>query len=283
MPTKRDWTRREVELVVNDYMEMLILELSGKQYNKSATRRTLLQKLDNRTEGSIERKRMNVSAALLDAGLPSIDGYKPYSNYQAVLSDVVDEIVISDLRFKQALDLDMTSEIRVPKVEDILSVLESEPERKGKVRDKVADAKSRRSPLGLNYLEIDAANTSLGLAGEEFCINYEKARLIYEGAEAHAERVEHIAETEGPSAGFDVLSFESNGQDRLIEVKTTKFGRRTPFFITPNEVRFSAENEKRYHLYRLHNFMKSPRFFILRGSVAANCELKASEFKAFLK
>lgn len=279
----RNWQRWEVELIVIDYIEMLLNELSGVAYNKSATRRALMTKLDARSEGSIERKRMNISAALIDAGLPSISGYKPYSNYQGLLAEIVDEKVASDPRVKALLDRDVLGAVVAPSVEDILESFEHPPTRNNQDRVFARDREPRRPPLGLNYLEIDAANAILGTAGEEFCLRYEQARLIYEGAENLADRIEHVAETVGPSAGYDIKSFESDGSDRFIEVKTTKYGSRTPFFISPNEVRFSARNSRHYQLYRLHSFKKNPRLFMLPGSVEASCELYPSQLKATVR
>jgi hypothetical protein len=50
------WSREEVEATVVDYFHMLVLELSGQTYNKSAHRRALLQKLVARTDGAVELK-----------------------------------------------------------------------------------------------------------------------------------------------------------------------------------------------------------------------------------
>jgi hypothetical protein len=61
-----DWTRSEVEAIVEDYLSMLAAELAGAPYNKAAHRRALLPRLQNRSEQSIEFKHANISAALLD-------------------------------------------------------------------------------------------------------------------------------------------------------------------------------------------------------------------------
>jgi hypothetical protein len=91
MKSKRPmpWQPGEDELIVCDYIEMLNKQLAGVSFNKSATRRALLPKLYFRTEGSIEMKRMNISAVLRDLGQPFIIGYKPASNYQKSLKDCV--------------------------------------------------------------------------------------------------------------------------------------------------------------------------------------------------
>ncbi len=83
------WSEIEDTLIVTDYLAMLQEVTRGKKVNKSATRIALLKHLNNRTEGSVEMKRMNVSAAMVDLGLPYLPGYRPASNYQAKLKDIV--------------------------------------------------------------------------------------------------------------------------------------------------------------------------------------------------
>lgn len=59
------WNRQEVEATVADYFHMLMLELSGQSYNKSAHRKLLQQHLGGRTDSAIERKHQNISAYVL--------------------------------------------------------------------------------------------------------------------------------------------------------------------------------------------------------------------------
>ena len=135
-------------------------------------------------------------------------------------------------------------------------------------------------PLDINYLAREAANQSLGNAGEEFAERYEIARLVAARRESLAARVERVSRTRGDTTGFDILSFEVDGRERLIEVKTTRYGRHTPFFMTRNEVRTSETHSAQYALYRLFQFRDTPRLFVLPGSVRANCELDPSIYEA---
>lgn len=84
-----DWTRLEVEAIVADYLKMLSLELAGQSFSKTAHRRTLQQKLNGRSDGSIEFKHCNISAVMIDLGFPNIRGYQPRFNYQSLLREVV--------------------------------------------------------------------------------------------------------------------------------------------------------------------------------------------------
>lgn len=40
-----------------------------------------------------------------------------------------------------------------------------------------------------------------------------------------------------------LLPFEATGKERVIEVKTTAFGKETPFLITRGEVAFAKEHD----------------------------------------
>ncbi|WP_419602516.1 hypothetical protein [Thiolapillus sp.] len=73
----KNWSEAEVEAAVEDYFNMLRLELAGRKYNKTEHRRALMENLDNRTDSSVELKHQNISAVLIEMGIPYINGYKP--------------------------------------------------------------------------------------------------------------------------------------------------------------------------------------------------------------
>jgi hypothetical protein len=131
-----------------------------------------------------------------------------------------------------------------------------------------------------NYLEQEAHNSALGRAGEQFVLRYERTRLLRLGLDRFADRLEHVAVTVGDREGFDIRSFGEDGSDRLIEVKTTNFGSRTPFFVTANELSVSKRNSGKYHLYRLFHFRKSPRQYQVQGALDGSFSLNATVFRA---
>lgn len=274
-----DWSRAEVEATVADYLTMLAAELAGVPYSKAAHRRALLQILDDRSEQSIEFKHSNISAVLIELGFPYISGYKPRSNYQKLLYDVVADRLGSSRQLLNVAAADADLPIVVPEVDDILSVLTKPPTPLSEVRS-AKEPPPPRAAFSVNYLEREARNRSLGAAGEEFVINFERARLIHLGKETLAAKIEHTSQMRGDAEGFDILSFEDSGAERLIEVKTTKYGRETPFFVSRNEVAASESRAKHYHLYRLFGFRIAPRMFTLHGALSTTCRLSASTFLA---
>lgn len=275
-----DWTRDEVEAIVDDYLSMLASELSGTSYNKAAHRRALRPRLDGRSDQSIEFKHANVSAILLAAGFPYIGGYKPRSNYQALLAEVVSDRISQSIELQEIAAADADRPIVVPEVEDILAVLQY---RRGSVATpfRAAEPTFRRIRLTTNYIEREARNRSLGTAGELFVLNYERARLVHAGQEALASKIEHTSRVRGDHEGYDVLSYEAHGAERLIEVKTTKYGADVPFFVTRNEVATSETQSSCYHLYRLYDFRAAPRLYTLPGAISQSCLLSAENYLAF--
>ncbi|RZU00919.1 DUF3883 domain-containing protein [Rivibacter subsaxonicus] len=274
-----DWRREEVELIVADYLAMLTLELTGQHYNKTAHRRRLLELLNGRSNGSVEFKHGNISAVMLELGFPYLRGYKPRANFQRrLLTEVVSEQV---QRHRVLDDAAMAAALRpVEKadVSDFSRVKAPAPQRALVAREQAAIY--GRLPIKRDYLQREAQNRALGLAGEEFALSFERWRLAGLGAGQLAERVEHVSRTQGDGLGFDIQSFEVDGRARYIEVKTTAFGERTPFFASANEVRFAQENTEQFRLYRLFDFRAAPRLFELAGAIERHCSLDPATYRA---
>ena len=272
------WTEQEVEVAVQDYFDMLLKEIQGESYVKAEHNKNLLPKLNNRSRGSVEYKHENISAILLELGIPPIDGYKPQRNYQGLLRDVV----------LKKLD------IHRPKLVAVANKLESEqPPSKQEVDwesalvdppDQLPKKKSAAPPKSQKAGKIDFAaresgNRKLGRMGEEFILQYEVYRLETSGKKKLATQIEWVSEKDD-SAGFDILSFTDAGNERFIEVKTTNYARSFPFFISKNEVAFSNSNQDQYALYRLFTYRTKPRFFVLPGDIQSHCSLEPRVFRA---
>ncbi|MCK4505857.1 MAG: DUF3883 domain-containing protein [Candidatus Aegiribacteria sp.] len=274
------WSEVEIRAIVQDYFIMLQAEIKGIDYNKTAHRRKLIQQLNSRSHGSIERKHQNISAVLIEMGCPYISGYKPLGNYQRKLfHDVIAEMLGDYVPLLDSIAADADSAVDIPIIDNILDVLVIPPE-PFMPHEKRISLEKQQYRAKANYLAREAANAALGSAGECFILNYEHARLIYLGRENLADRVERISETKGDQAGFDILSFDETGKDRYIEVKTTKYGKQTPFFVSSNELNFSKQNSEKYHLYRLFQFRKEPKLFTLQGYLENNFRLAATTFRA---
>ncbi len=276
-----NWSQGEVEATVADYFNMLDKELHGQDYNKTEHRHQLVALLNKRSEGAIERKHQNISAVLRDIDFPFINGYKPLGNYQQMLFSIVYNRLENDKTLVDYIKQQVESPARIIGVDDILTRLIKPPVANHLDSNKLATHQSIKPfRTGLDYLAQEAKNQSLGLAGEQFVIKFEQARLIQAKQERLASKIEHVSKTIGDSAGFDILSFEESGQDRLIEVKTTAYGSLTPFYVTRNEIEQSVKADSSYYLYRNFTFRRDPKLFTKNGVLAKSFNLEPVEYLA---
>lgn len=275
------WSREEDEATVADYFNMLAAELAGQQYSKAEHRRRLQVVLNNRSEGAIEQKHMNISAVLREMNFPWIAGYKPLPNYQALLLNVVEERLKDGSVVDRAALAATEMPAVTPLMEDFSGVVEDPPHLALRAEQMPPRNREKRSPvLQRDYLSREARNSSLGFAGEEFVLGFEHWRLAVNGKGKLADRIEHVSKTKGDGLGYDILSYELNGQERLIEVKTTAFAKETPFFVTRTESDVSREEADSYHLLRVFEFRKSPKLFSLRGAIESHCYLDPVTYRA---
>ena len=136
---------------------------------------------------------------------------------------------------------------------------------------------------GLN----ESRNRELGLAGEKLVFAREIKNLIDKGRRDLADQVVHVSVNEGDGAGYDIRSYDPNGQLKYIEVKTTKCSTsQASFFISANEIEFSKEKSDNYFLYRVYDFddnSNSGKFFIIQGNLYESLELLPAQYKASLR
>ena len=128
--------------------------------------------------------------------------------------------------------------------------------------------RAKKSP---DYAAKDASNRELGLKAELLVLDYERIRLINAGKGELASKVIHTSVVQGDGAGFDIKSFNDDGSIRYIEVKATRGSLNSDFYMSPNELKFSALHASSYYLYRIYDMnSKSGQasFFILEGDVS---------------
>src|SRR5215467_11122963 len=178
------WTREEVEATVSDYLHMLTQELAGQSYSKTEHRRALQRRLDNRPEGAIERKHQNISAILREFGCPWINGYKPLSNYQHLLWEVVSQQVASNALFDQVALKAAEQPAAAPIISDFEQLVVAPPSISQSAKEVRREYAANRTGVKRDYLEREARNASLGRAGEEFVADYERMRLRAAGKQS---------------------------------------------------------------------------------------------------
>lgn len=270
------WSQQEIAATVADYMLMLQQELAGQRFNKAAHRRALLEKLNGRSPAAVEKKHQNISAVLRASGRVWINGYKPLSNVQAALGEEVEQWLLHHPEFDELLTAAVDQPAIVPTHFDFSDFLVARPEpATNSVREPTIAYRLQRPQLQRDYAAREASNRKLGEAGELLVLGYERQRLIMAGCHHLADRVEHVAKTKGDGLGYDIHSYEPNGRDRLIEVKTTAFAKETPFYASHNEIEFSHDHAELFVLSRVYGFRQAAHAFELPGSIKRNCQLDA--------
>ena len=133
-----------------------------------------------------------------------------------------------------------------------------------------------------DYLLKAQKDKKTGDLGEELVFEYEKKRLIAAGKADLANSIDHVARTQGDGTGYDIKSFDVDGTLRFIEVKTTKHGINTEFFMSPNEMEFSQLNQQNYFLYRVYDLKLVPlggSLYIHKGDILDGFDREATEFR----
>ena len=285
-----DWTGTEIEAIVADHFAMLGEDIAERPYNKAAHNRAL-QALTGRSKGSIEFKHQNISAVLLGFGQPWIPGYKPAINFQAALVDGVRRWLDAHPEWlaprdwwtpSLAAEAQGGSGAHVLR-EDVPPLWIGPPPTHRNEPPPVDPQVLAAFGQKWDVAAPDARNRALGKAGEALVLHHECAALAQAGRDDLADRVRWTSEQDGDGYGFDILSFEPDGRERLIEVKTTNGWERTPFHISANEVAVAQARADEWHLVRLWNFARRPAAFALRPPLEAHAELTPTSFLAALR
>jgi hypothetical protein len=278
----KDWSKDEVAHVVTDYFDMLRQELLGETYNKTDHRNALRPKLAGRSGPSIEFKHANISAVLVNLGLPYIDGYKPRGNYQGLLAHAVKSYLNEHPDYLESLTTaPVVSPTKAPTISwaSPKKLFDKPPDRV--VLPKPGKPWLTRKGRQVDFAERDAANRRLGRLGEEFVVELERRLLTAAGRDDLVCKVDWVTRSLGDGLGYDVLSFSLvDGSEQLLEVKTTGLGKFFPFYVTGTEVRCSEDTATRYHLYRVFDFSRDPRVYVLSGSLRDTCRLEPVQFLA---
>jgi hypothetical protein len=264
------WQDDELDAIVADYFVMLSADMAGEPYVKSRHSSALMARI-GRSHRSVEFKHQNISAVLDELGLPWIPGYRPKSNYQNSIFDAIDRY--------------LTQHREILEIVPALPTLTSAPSTifvPAPMRREAPPIPIRLQRLVRKFdpVERDHRNRSLGKAGEAFVVEVERQQLEKIDRMDLARKVRWVAAEDGDGAGYDILSFDQRGRERLIEVKTTNGAARTPFFLTRNEHELAMERPTDWHIYRVHFFARDPLIFTIVPPLENALILRAETWRA---
>ncbi|WP_374275890.1 DUF3883 domain-containing protein [Brevundimonas sp.] len=302
-----DWQDDELDAIVADYFAMLAAEQAGEAYVK-AHQAKALSALTGRPQKSVEFKLMNLSYALSELGLPIIRGYRPMQNIQRAIFPAIDRYLSQHPEAWSIGDAPLLpiaqrwgggprsgggaagdiAGVAETSTDFVLSFTDQNSTRLIRLTDAPALGEAQPRPEGLKRLvrkfdpaARDARNRALGRVGEQTIYEHEIARLIEADRMKLAQKVEWTSEERGDGAGYDIRSFDpASGQERFIEVKTTRGGARTDFFLSRNEHAFSDEEPERFRLYRLYDAAAEMKLFVLPPPLEAMVTLEAETWRA---
>lgn len=97
-----------------------------------------------------------------------------------------------------------------------------------------------------------------GIAGEEYVYRWEVNRLKKQGREDLASKVIKQFEDLSTFPGYDIKSFDNDGNEIFIEVKSTKGKNKEIFDITHNEWQAAKIHGKKFWIYIVVNALTKP-------------------------
>ncbi len=157
--------------------------------------------------------------------------------------------------------------------------------RRDKPTDGVEAVPERNHTFGGVNIDFQARakeQKDLGDAGENLVKQHEIDFLISINRVKEAERVDIVKD----GNGYDVYSFDENGLEKFIEVKTTTGGEDAPFYLSDHEAAFMRQHPNQYRIYRVYNYSAENNFgefFELTGDVESQLVLEPIQFRVLIK
>lgn len=135
----------------------------------------------------------------------------------------------------------------------------------------------------IDYSEQQKRNKTIGDLGEDFVFQYEKEK-VKEYNLPKSKEVRWVSKVEGDGLGYDILSYNKDGDKIFIEVKATTGHENSNFYITDVELQKSEIDTNNYYLYRVYDFDKANftgRISIKNGSLKDLC-ISPQVYKVYL-
>lgn len=271
-------SENEVRARVRDYFSMLEGELRGRNHRH----RVFARDNGSGDNGDTETAYRQIAAVLVEQGLPFHSAYRPVPHFPAPMRDAVASYLRNHPELLRLMEADVDEPTGM--VPDLggraLDEIASRAPEPGDIPEIGTDEATGTAISGIDFLAREQRNHSLAWAGELFVIQYEIARLREAGAGVYADAIEHVSAEQGAGGGFDIHSYDADGRDRYIKVKTTRYRRETPFFVTANEIAMAATHREHFWLYRVFGFRELPRLYGINGSLHDRFRLEPTAYRA---
>ncbi len=199
-----------------------------------------------------------------------------------VIGDTLYQGELYDLNEDDYKDIDYLNEIIQNKGKDTNLIVRKQTTIVNTTKEKSFNH-HKKNKNKINYNTINENKSRLGLAGEYLALNYENKRLEKNGLKLKAE---HSSRLTNDGASYDIKSYDEDGNEIFIEVKTTKSKIDTPFYMSNKEYQFAIHYKKQYQIYRIYDFNPKKgygKLYIFQNPFDDNLDATPSTFEITFK
>lgn len=147
--------------------------------------------------------------------------------------------------------------------------------------DRLPDLNPLFQGVDRDYLNEHEQRITIGTFGEELVLAYERKKLNDLKRSDLAKKVEKVKD----GCGYDIRSYNKDGNEKHIEVKTSTNGINTTFEMSFNEWSYMKKFPDNYFIYRLFNYSLAENvaeFYILENP-KDELLFQATNFRAHIK
>ena len=186
-----------------------------------------------------------------------------YQTYDDVIENLISNNDPNYIAEQEALKLIEKALLESANSEEVNTVSVTTVEiPKGRKKTKYSEM-SKKTVRKIDYVDKQKNNAANGLIGERLVMLYEEDKLRALGREDLIKDIKWIGKVDD-TAGYDILSFDKDGNRIYIEVKTSEGNGQTPFFISANEKSVMDILKSQYYVYRIYNVKtNNPELYIL--------------------
>ena len=121
-----------------------------------------------------------------------------------------------------------------------------------------------RTKEDINYSEQQAISQKIGDRGEELVLRNEIEKIKQWGLPDEILSKVRRVSLESDDYGFDILSFDKDGNERYLEVKTTKSnGKNFSFILTKNEFEQAKKYGNKYSFVIVFDILNNPHIWYM--------------------
>ncbi|MCG8436311.1 MAG: DUF3883 domain-containing protein [Gammaproteobacteria bacterium] len=267
-PAKDDVDSLRLALVTS-YFEILQKDITDQVSKKMQIAKENEEKLQSITDEERKQYYQQISALLMEIGMPFLDEYRPINGSSSALELALKHFLEKNLKAISAMrKVSMHNDKAVPdELEDSKMHWVAPP--------KPLDYRINGMPKALAALHADFdfraheyQDTSLYKDAVKFAFAYEKRRLQEVGMKNAASEIERVDDALRELTGYDIASYNDDGSERHILVKPTYYGLYFPFYLTTAELEFAKQSKGDLFIYRIVNFATTRKLFVMREGLS---------------